>query len=352
MLLAALPNSLYALVQRVQNTNPGETMDKSGKDGLLGNKIAAGVLTAGLVLWGANRIAHSVMSDEAPEKPAIKIAALPSAAPAQASKPAGPESILPLLAKADVAKGMAFVQQQCAACHTFTQGGANGVGPNLYDVVGAPMFAHTGFSYSAAVKAKAHGNWTYDEMNEWLYSPSNFAPGTGMSYPGIHNTQTRADVVAYLRTLSNRPVPLPSASQIKSESEEHGASAAPPATAPAENLTALLAHADPAKGKALFEEQCTACHTIAKGGANGVGPNLYGVVGSKSFSASGFDYSDAVKPKAGKPWTAARLDDWLKSPAAFAPGTHMAYPGIKNDQTRADMIAYLNQNSASPVKLP
>lgn len=353
MRLAALPNSLYGLVQRVQNTNPGETMNKAGKDGLLGNKIAAGVLTAGLVLWGANRIADIVVPDEAPEKPAIQIAALPSAAPA-AQAPTGPESVLPLLAKADTAKGQAFAQQQCSSCHTFNEGGANGVGPNLYGVLGAPMFAHSGFTFSAAVKAKAKGSWDFDKMNEWLYAPDKFAPGTGMSYAGIHNTQTRADVIAYLRTLSTRPLPLPTAEQIKAASAPASASAPAPAqtAAPAEDLSALLAHADPAKGQALFQEQCSACHTIAKGGPNGLGPNLYGIVGSKSFSASGFAYSDAVKSKAGQPWTAAALDAWLKSPASFAPGTHMAYPGIKNDQTRADMIAYLNQNAGSPAKLP
>lgn len=342
-------------------------MSKTGKDGLLGNKIAAGVLTAGLVLWGANRVAHIFVSDEAPETPAIQIAALPSAAPAAATAPAGPESVLALLASADIAKGQAFVQQQCSACHTFTQGGANGVGPNLYGVLGAPMFAHAGFSFSAAVKAKAHGDWTYDQMNEWLYDPGKFAPGTGMSYAGIHNTQTRADVIAYLRGLSASPVPLPTADEIKAAqapaaqapaaqapaaAQQAAAPAMVPAAAPAADLATLLAKADPAKGKALFAQQCAFCHASAKGGPNGVGPDLYGIVGAKSFSAPGFAYSDAVKSKAGQPWNAAALDDWLKAPMAFAPGTHMAYPGIKNDQTRADMIAYLNQNSSSPVKLP
>ncbi|HTQ72450.1 MAG TPA: c-type cytochrome [Acidocella sp.] len=327
-------------------------MSKSGKDGLLGNKIAAGVLTAGLVLWGANRIAHTVMPDEAPEKPAIQIAALPSAAPATAAAPAGPESVLPLLASADIAKGQAFVQQQCAACHTVDNGGANGVGPNLYGVLGAPMFAHSGFTYSAAAKSKASGSWDFAKMNEWLYAPNDFAPGTGMSYAGIHSTQSRAEVIAYLRTLSTRPLPLPTAEQVKAASAASAAPATASTPAPAEDLSALLAHADPAKGRAWFQEQCAACHAIAKGGANGVGPDLYGIVGAKSFSVSGFAYSDAVKSKAGQPWTAAALDAWLKAPMAFAPGTHMAYPGIKNDQTRADMIAYLNQNADSPAKLP
>ncbi|MBU6448984.1 MAG: c-type cytochrome [Rhodospirillales bacterium] len=329
-------------------------MSKAGKDSLLGNKIAAGVLAAGLVLWGANRIAHIVVSDEAPEKPAILIAALPSAAPA-ATAPAGPESVLPLLAKADISKGQAFMQQQCSACHTFDNGGANGVGPNLYGVLGAPMFAHTGFSFSAAVKAKAKGSWDFDKMSDWLYAPNDFAPGTGMSYAGIKNTETRANVIAYLRTLSTRPLPLPTAAEVKAASAAP-ASAAPaapaPAAAPVETLAALLTKADPAKGQALFQEQCSACHTITKGGPNGAGPNLYGMVGAKAFSTPGYSFSDAVKSKAGQPWTVETLDAWLKAPMSYAPGTYMAYPGIKNDQTRADMIAYLNQNSDSPAKLP
>ncbi|MDE1897221.1 MAG: c-type cytochrome, partial [Rhodospirillales bacterium] len=220
-------------------------MSKAGKDSLLGNKIAAGVLAAGLVLWGANRIADIVVSNEAPAKPAIQIAALPSAAPA-AAVPTGPESVLPLLASADVAKGEAFMQQQCSSCHTFDNGGANGVGPNLYGVLGAPMFAHSGFSFSAAVKAKAKGSWDFDKMSEWLYAPNDFAPGTGMSYAGIKNTQTRADVIAYLRTLSTRPLPLPTAEEVKAASAAAAtpaATAAPAAAqaAPAQDLNALLA---------------------------------------------------------------------------------------------------------------
>jgi cytochrome c len=183
-------------------------MSESGQDSLLLNKIAAGVLTAGLIFWGANRVAHVFIASEAPEKPAIELAGIPSAAPVAAPASTGPEPIAPLMASADVAKGQAFAQEQCSACHTFTQGGANGVGPNLYGVVGGPMFAHPGFTYSEATKAKAKGNWNYDNLDAWLFSPNSFAPGTSMSYPGIHNTQTRADVVAYLRTLSANPLPL------------------------------------------------------------------------------------------------------------------------------------------------
>ncbi|MDR3505653.1 MAG: cytochrome c family protein [Acidocella sp.] len=319
-------------------------MGKSGKDSLLGNKIAAGVLTAGLILWGANRIAHIFIPDEGPEKPAIQLAGLAPAAPVSATS-AGPESIIPLLAGADAAKGQAFVQQQCAACHTLTQGGANGVGPNLYGILGGPMFAHAGFSYSDAAKAKAKGNWDYDSMNAWLTSPSSFASGTDMSYAGIRNPQTRADVLAYLRSLASSPLPIPAAPSASAAPAQAAAPAAP-------GIDALFASADTTKGQAVFQQQCGVCHSIAKGGPNGVGPNLYGIVGAKAFSAPGFTYSSAVQAKAGQPWTPDSLSDWLKAPNSYASGTAMSFAGIKNDQIRADVIAYLNKNADSPAKLP
>jgi cytochrome c len=328
-------------------------MSETGKDTLLINKIMAGILTAGIVFWCANRIAAIVIPDESPKVAAIKITGLATAAAPAA--PAGPASILPLIATADVAKGAAFVAQQCAACHTVTQGGAAGVGPNLYGVLGGPMFAGAGFNYSDAVKAKAKGNWGYDEMGNWLADPASFAPGTAMSYAGIKNTQTRADVVAYLRTLSASPLAMPSAADVKAASAAPAATTAAPAApggATPQGIDTLFASADPAKGEALVQQQCSACHTLNKGGAAGVGPNLYGIVGAKMFAQAGFSYSAAVKAKAGGTWNADNLSDWLKDPMGFAAGTMMAYPGVKNDQTRADVIAYLNKNGDSPIKLP
>jgi len=327
-------------------------MSSSGKDSLLINKIMAGILTAGIVFWCANRIAGIVIPDEAPKTAAIAISGLQTAA--VAAGPVGPASIIPLIATADVAKGAAFVQQQCSACHSLNQGGASGVGPNLYNVLGGPMFAGAGFNYSDAVKAKAKGNWNYDNMNLWLTDPSGFAPGTAMSYTGIKNTQTRADVVAYLRTLAASPLALPSADEIKAASAPvASAAAAAPGGAPAApGIDTMFAGADPAKGQAFVAQQCSACHSLNKGGAAGVGPNLYGIVGAKMFSQAGFSYSAAVKGKAGGIWTADTMSAWLTNPMGFAPGTMMGYPGVKKDQTRADVIAYLNKNSDSPIKLP
>jgi cytochrome c len=330
-------------------------MSEQGKDGLLMNKIMAGLLTAGLVFWVANRIAGIVVPDDAPKTPAIKIAGMVTAsAPGAAAAPTL-ASIIPLIATADVQKGMAFVQQQCSACHSVTSGGAAGVGPNLYGVIGGPMFAGAGFAYSDAVKAKAKGNWNYDNMNAWLADPQGYAPGTAMSYSGIKNTQTRADVVAYLRSLSTSPLALPTPAEVKAASATVATAAAAPTPGgpPAEpDMNTLFASADPAKGEAVVSQQCSACHSLNKGGAAGVGPNIYGIVGAKMFAQAGFSYSDAAKTKATGTWTPAVISDWLKDPNGFAPGTAMSYAGIKNDQTRADVIAYLNKNSDAPVKLP
>jgi cytochrome c len=328
-------------------------MSETGKDSLLMNKIMAGILTAGLAYWCANRIAAIVVPDEAPKTAAIKITGMETAAAPAAASTALP-SLIPLLASADITKGAAFVQQQCSSCHTVTSGGAAGVGPNLYGVLGGPMFSGGGFSYSDAAKAKAKGNWDYDSMNAWLDDPQHYDPGTAMSYSGIKNTQTRADVVAYLRTLSANPLPLPTPAQIKAAS---AAPAAAPTTATASAPAApafdtLFATADLSKGQALVQEQCSSCHTLNSGGAAGVGPNLYGIVGAKMFAQAGFTYSDAVKAKAGGAWTPDTLSDWLANPQAFAPGTAMSFGGIHNDQSRADVIAWLNSNSAHPAKLP
>ncbi len=332
--------------------NRERPMSEAGKDTLLVNKIAAGLLTAGLIFWAANRIADIVIPDEAPKAVAIKITGMQTAAAPAAA--AGLASIIPLLAGADIGKGTAFVQQQCSSCHTVNQGGAAGVGPNLYGVIGGPMFAGAGFGYSDAAKGKAKGNWNYDNINAWLADPSGFAPGTAMSYSGIKNTQTRADVVAYLRTLSASPLPLPTPAEVKAASAPAAAAPGPSAGGPAAppGVDTLFAGADVAKGQALVSQQCSACHTLNKGGAAGVGPNLYGIVGAKMFSQPGFSYTDAAKAKTGGVWTPDVLSAWLADPNGFAPGTAMSYAGIKNDQTRADVIAYLNTNSASPVKLP
>lgn len=106
------------------------------------------------------------------------------------------------------------------------------------------------------------------------------------------------------------------------------------------SIEALLAAADPAKGEATFKK-CTSCHNADQGGANGIGPNLYGVLGEPiAAGRGGFAFSDALKGKGGT-WDDATMDAWLTSPKAFAPGTKMTFAGISDAQERANVIAYL-----------
>lgn len=117
-----------------------------------------------------------------------------------------------LLASADAAKGERSFKAKCASCHTIEQGGANGTGPNLYDVIGAPKQHLAGFAYSGAL-ANVGGDWSYENMDNWLRAPSSYARGTSMGFAGLNRDDERANVIAYLASYSPDapafPEPLP-----------------------------------------------------------------------------------------------------------------------------------------------
>ena len=178
------------------------------------NKIFAAILTAGLVAMMSSFISRKVIHPEVPEKPAYLVAGMETETPAAAA-PTGPEPILALLASADVAKGQ-NIAKACAACHSFDKGGPNKVGPNMYNIVGGKKAHMDSFSYSSALAAKG-GVWGYDELNHFLYKPKDYIQGTKMSYAGLKKPEERAAVIAYLRSLSDNPAPLPSAADIAAE---------------------------------------------------------------------------------------------------------------------------------------
>jgi cytochrome c len=130
-----------------------------------------------------------------------------------------------------------------------------------------------------------------------------------------------------------------------------GQQAAPAAAGPAKSMAEVFASANAANGPAVFR-QCATCHTINKGGANGAGPNLYGVVGRNHGGSAGFNYSAAMKGKAGEPWTLEAIYAFITNPRAAVPGTSMSFAGIRSEQQRADLIAYLREQSDSPVEAP
>lgn len=120
-----------------------------------------------------------------------------------------------------------------------------------------------------------------------------------------------------------------------------------------EPVLALLAGADVAKGEALAKA-CLACHSFEKGGANKIGPNLYGIVNNKKAHADGFPYSEKLVAMAadGDHWSYQNLNHFLWKPSAYVEGTKMTYPGLKKTADRAAVIAYLRTLSDAPEALP
>ncbi|MCJ7421512.1 c-type cytochrome [Sphingomicrobium astaxanthinifaciens] len=180
------------------------------------NTIAGWVLFAGIIALGSTLVVSEVFhaqevescSDDASDgycPPYVKEASLAAGGEQEAEQP-----IAFFLASADATRGE-NVFKKCSACHTVTAGGANKVGPNLYDIMGADIAAKPGFAYSDTL-AGLEGNWGWDNMSAWLQSPRGFAPGNKMTFAGLGNPQDRADVMLYLNTLgSGIAVPPPPA---------------------------------------------------------------------------------------------------------------------------------------------
>src|SRR6476469_4244410 len=198
----------------------------------------------------------------AKEAPAAE-GAKPSEGAAKGGEAAPGAEILPALAKADPKKGEASVAL-CNVCHSFDKGAPSPIGPNLYVVVGRKIASLEGFNYSPALKAKqSEGDWTFEHLDLWLTNPQAFASGTTMALPGLPDLHTRADVIDFLRTKSDNPVPLPEAAPAAAPApaaEEKPAEAppAPAAEKPAEAPVAPAMEEKPAEAPTAPAEEAPA----------------------------------------------------------------------------------------------
>ena len=208
------------------------------------NKIAGGLLSALLLTMALGIVTDIVFYRAPPQKPGY---ALPSAAPAgPAAAPAAAVPLPTLLAKADPKKGETYAKA-CQTCHNLEKGAGPKVGPPLYGVVGRKVASFPGFDYSDAMKKKG-GDWTFDQIFAFIESPSSYVPGTKMGFAGEPDPQRRADIIAYLRTLSDKPLPLPKPAPAAPPSPSASAHPAAPASPAQTAEPTSPAPAPPAQG--------------------------------------------------------------------------------------------------------
>lgn len=201
------------------------------------NKIFGAGLGTAFVILVVQQVSGAVYTTHAPEKMGYFVDAPEEAAggPAEAELPPDWGTVLPV---ADLAAGQAAFAR-CQACHNVTSGGADGIGPNLWGVVGGPVMHRAGFAYSdamAAHKAEAP-TWGYDELDHFLTAPNRYINGTKMSFAGLRDTPTRINLIAYLRSQGSEGFAIPAPDPAR----QPGAAAPAEGETPAEGAPAETA---------------------------------------------------------------------------------------------------------------
>lgn len=351
------------------------------------NKIVAGLCSTLLVLLGLNffgeLIFHPHESGDGEEHLAFALEIEDTGG----DEDSGGPDLNALFAAADPAAGEK-VFKKCQACHT-TEAGENKTGPSLHGVVGRGVAAVADFGYSGALPASE--SWTPENLFHFLESPKGFAPGTSMGFAGLKKDDEIANLIAYLNQQSDAPIEIaatveaaapaetatdaspeaaPAADEGDASEGEAGAAEEAPAgdeaaaeepaaeeaaeetateepaetevaaaetTEDAPTAAASVDGADIAAGEKVFRK-CKACHKLEEG-ANGVGPNLYAIVGRQIASVDGFNYSDALP--ADQTWTPENLMAFLEKPKDFAPGTKMSFAGLRKEEDRINIVGYL-----------
>ena len=180
-------------------------------DSFENNKLAGAFLGVVFFVMTLGLLSEALFHEPKVETPGFAIAAAePAAEGGGEAAPAEIAPISPLLASADLAAGE-VVFKKCAACHSWEEGGANKTGPNLWNIINRPVASHEGFAYSAAMRehAKVDPVWTYEALNKFLHGPKKYVAGTAMGFAGLKNEQDIANLLAWTRTHSPSPAPLP-----------------------------------------------------------------------------------------------------------------------------------------------
>ena len=198
------------------------------------NTIFGWILFSMIIALGLSSLSSKIFHADKPEAP--EVAGYLIEAPEEgAAADAGP-SLAMLLSTADVGAGEA-VFAKCIACHTIAQGGADGIGPNLWGVIGTGIGKHApGYAYSTALSGHG-GNWDFESMDAWLKSPRAFADGTKMSFAGLSKNEDRAAVILYMNTMGSN-LPLPAVEEPAADAAEGEAAADGEAVAAADGEVA------------------------------------------------------------------------------------------------------------------
>ncbi len=249
------------------------------------------------------------------------------------------------LASADPDAGSGL-WSQCRACHALEEG-QHGVGPSMYQVVGRQIASIDGFGYSGALP---DGEWTPEELSAFIENPSDYAPGTSMSYGGLGDMGDRADLIAYMHVESGGDMDEFEVAEAERSEDDEDDATEDDATEDEEardedddaddasDFAALVSEQDPADGQGLWN-QCRACHAL-EDGVNRVGPHLYDLIDREVGSVDGFNYSGALSEVADV-WDYDALSAFIENPREYAPGTSMAYAGMGSEEDRAKLIAYI-----------
>jgi cytochrome c len=225
------------------------------------NAIAGAFLAVVFVVMTVSIASDAIYHMPEPAKEGFEIAVSEGGASEKGiKKEEGIPPIAPLLAGASVENGEKLFKK-CASCHSAEKGGPNKVGPHLWGVVGRPIASVSDFAYSQGMVDFSKGgedHWTYENLNHFLFNPKKLVSGTKMGFAGDKKIKDRADIIMYLRSLSDSPLPLPSpeeaaASGTEAPAATEAAASGSESMAPANDATATTGSEAPAKPMAPAE---------------------------------------------------------------------------------------------------